>query len=42
MSIFPTSTTILLLLATDASKEAHLAPTTPARLSERTDSELCT
>jgi hypothetical protein len=40
MSIFPT--TNLLLLATDASKEAHLAPTTAAQLSKRTDCELCT
>ncbi len=36
MSIFPTT----ILLTTDASKEAQLAPTTAAELSERTDSEL--
>ena len=36
MSIFPTT----ILLATDGSKEAELAATTAAELSERTDSEL--
>jgi nucleotide-binding universal stress UspA family protein len=36
VSIFPTK----ILLATDASKEAELAATTAADLSERTDSEL--
>jgi nucleotide-binding universal stress UspA family protein len=36
MSIFPTT----ILLATDGSKEAELAASTAAELSERTDSEL--
>jgi nucleotide-binding universal stress UspA family protein len=36
MTIFPTT----ILLATDGSKEAELAATTAAELSERTDSEL--
>ncbi len=36
MSIFPTT----ILLATDGSKEAELAATTAAELSEKTDSEL--
>jgi nucleotide-binding universal stress UspA family protein len=36
MSLFPTT----ILLATDGSKEAELAATTAAELSERTDSEL--